>query len=811
MEYIIKFSTYSEKHERSHIDLLLTRDQEKAIYKNGNDRKLRKFIHAYSGKKNVSSEEAMQIFSELGIVLNNSDVFLLVENHSLAQRIVQSTFYNYLYDLEKSERDIPLEEKKYPELTEEYISNIQPKDIVGIILEKYEYDKQIDFMTHGKLQAEYILEYSNYLDLDKLFLLIMIRYVKVLENIESNLTVKDTEYIEGIEPQKNGSRILASSTDNFYNISKNFKTVLEKLLKSANIPSNLTIKLDEESGTEYSIDFIRKSMSKFCGDIYLTPVVCEFLKSQLYESDSDNILENEELLIRITFEPSELEILTLTSIKDLKAFQNANLIDKDYIYNLLKKLQEGKIPQLREILEKKGWNQYNIDSCVKSRELPNTLDFLNNVLGEKIISLDDLKQYFLDGIVPIEASLNYNQDEFKAIISEEELIECYKKYVAEKMNLQQDSTEEEIKKVQDLEQRKNNYLKLYTKFKLPELIAGDTENDEEINEYLNQQSIVENAYLSYVESGLSDEEIENSFSKVMKEMLKDELITYNALHDTSFLDLYITEFMKKDEISLGEATKIRNELGTEQLAQVIQSIIEYDKLDDNHKFTLIMDMFFRNSDKKVRNELLKKFKFVSHQGIQTVDVFEENSEIDSQTTRNTGKENLDISKKAYSQHHYTDGTKWAFYHALDSEIQAKKYANGYVEFYSPRLNKHFIEKFYEVDSESYKITGLAYGCATYTINDQNYQRNRENLVDYDFSVNGEYLDTINVSNMRTLIPKTDRVIHITQSTNNNWMRLILRKVNINLGNDSRYTEEELEILNMVVTALENEHEIMEIG
>jgi cell division protein FtsL len=65
--------------------------------------------------------------------------------------------------------------------------------------------------------------------------------------------------------------------------------------------------------------------------------------------------------------------------------------------------------------------------------------------------------------------------------------------------------------------------------------------------------------------------------------------------------------------------------------------------------------------------------------------------------------------------------------------------------------------------------------------------------------------------MRTLIPKTDRVIHITQSTNNNWMRLILRKVNINLGNDSRYTEEELEILNMVVMALENEHEIMEIG
>jgi hypothetical protein len=43
------------------------------------------------------------------------------------------------------------------------------------------------------------------------------------------------------------------------------------------------------------------------------------------------------------------------------------------------------------------------------------------------------------------------------------------------------------------------------------------------------------------------------------------------------------------------------------------------------------------------------------------------------------------------------------------------------------------------------------------------------------------------------------------------MRLILRKVNIDLGNDSRYTEEELEILNMVVPALENEHEIMEIG
>ena len=57
---------------------------------------------------------------------------------------------------------------------------------------------------------------------------------------------------------------------------------------------------------------------------------------------------------------------------------------------------------------------------------------------------------------------------------------------------------------------------------------------------------------------------------------------------------------------------------------------------------------------------------------------------------------------------YPDFVKWKFYNALDKDVRATRYANGFVEFASSKLGSRIIEKYYDGDKP-------AYGTATYIL------------------------------------------------------------------------------------------------
>lgn len=159
----------------------------------------------------------------------------------------------------------------------------------------------------------------------------------------------------------------------------------------------------------------------------------------------------------------------------------------------------------------------------------------------------------------------------------------------------------------------------------------------------------------------------------------------------------------------------------------------------------------------------------------------------------------------FTKHLYSDSIKWRFYHEIiDSQIKATKYSNGYIEFYSPRLEKRFIEKFYNVDKKTGQITSPGYGVATYVIDDEDYVNNRDKIVERHYEGNN-FTEYINPFELTKLVPKgkENRIPHITQSISKNWMRLMVSEFG------SVYSKEDKDKLEELLKEYESEHEIID--
>lgn len=216
-----------------------------------------------------------------------------------------------------------------------------------------------------------------------------------------------------------------------------------------------------------------------------------------------------------------------------------------------------------------------------------------------------------------------------------------------------------------------------------------------------------------------------------------------------------------------------------------------------------MDFLFGKGEADLRNELINKLDLIEHYGEKKFGLDDVGGK-KVKDKENDDDEDQDGPTSAYDRHQYSDEVRWSFYNGIiDKEVQVTMFSNGYVEFYSPRLQKRFIEKFYDINQDG-KIKGTGYGHATYVIDNDEYLKNRSQLVDDRYNVYGIVVsEMINEKYLRYLVPRgKDRIPHVTQSIDKNWMRMMVSKFG------SCYSEAEQDLLEKHLSELENQHEIL---
>lgn len=737
--------------------------------KESNSESLLGVIESIAEKKDLSGVEGTEILKELCGALTLVDLPIIFPSKKYADMQYITVFKNYLIG---------------KGFTYEDIENMSIQDIVDEAMRTY---NEGSFEFHSSLVADTVINGINYLDLEKVMLLAAARPLEAYELMSPKVQKSDTAESEMVkilsEKEEEGLEKLESyhvEESQLYDaIEKTRRTefIVRKILESGIIDRRTRIKFmsgDEEK--EVSLRRVEELMQNFCDGVYLSDTMQLALVFDAYTTE--NAMQehwSDELVKRIRMSNNDMYVLSTVNFENLKRLYSLGRMNKDHIGNLVSEAYSGALDENIELTF--GNNEERKKELMKQ----NNRNLLKNLYNSKIINEKDIAEYFELGIISIEQldtlEEDKSQEEIDALqkalkqeFNDDRLLLSYKNYIVkynEFVKFQKEHPEE-TEKIESLREEVN-YLR--------------TEKERYRQVFNKYNNIPETEKVSFGEDLLAKYYIE---LEVAEEDMQESI---KVLYEDGFIKLENIINMDKqeqrylipmlDSLSIEDSDIVRNNMTFEELTNMIDSIFIDSSFNDERRWIIVMNLLGGETEeeKNARDGYLELLDFDN----------ETERKAKSKGTRKI--KNHDTKGNDSAKNIYPDTVKWKFYRALDKDARVTRYSNGFVEFASSRLGVRIIEKYYDGNRP-------AYGTATYILPEDEYRKNNGDLV--TVIPNGLILES---TTLREITPRKDRIAHITKSTDKTWMDQMVRYFGIDYEreDDSRYTKEELEELQVTVS------------
>lgn len=760
-------------------------DDEKNKYKTyqfltlGQERKLTKkssvgvdalinLVSTIQEKDDVPKDEFISVIKEISERITIVDLQEILQNKRFSEMQYVSNFKNYLIT------------KGY---TADKIAELSVEELKKQAETLFESEKE---NINSQLIAGCILDSAQYVDVEKLMLFYMSRTFDLLDAMAPekeqvlNYGQKSLEEMakkarEAVDTEK--YEYNDNTIDDAMEIMKRTEEICQRVLKAGivNKRSTATIKFGNESQT-HNFKKIENGMKKFCDGIYLTYTTQLNLLYNAYENPNEISTWSDELIKRTEFSKNDLFELSLINFENFKRFSDVGKIKKDEIQDFLIDVLSGEYDKAIE--ETYLDNEKQRDNVYKNKKTLFKNLYLNGYLDE-----EDIGNYFKQAIITkemldeLEEGLSKENMEnicgkLRNIFNKNAILERYKvyseKYVEflkyQELNPEDNQGIEKLREeVKFCRREKERYREVFNKYnQIPEgkkLEFGD----ELLEEY-------------YIEMDVSDEDV---LQESLKTLYEDGLI---GLENIVHMDnTYIIPML--DKLSIEDTKKVRNSMSKIELEDMLDKIFDDQEFSDERKFIIIMNMFGEDSkeDRESREFYLSMLDF-------------DNSEKKSKR-KGIKKQRNGESTKDSNKYVYPDFVKWKFYNALDKDVRATRYANGFVEFASSKLGVRIIEKYYDGDKP-------AYGVATYVLSEEEFRRNEGELV--TIGINGNTIMESAV--LREIVPREDRIAHRTQSEDKTWMDEVVKHFKEEIG--TRYSKFEQDNLDETVKKYKTNYEMI---
>ncbi len=763
---------FSEEHNKYRTYQFLTLSQERKYTKKstvGVDA-LVNLVSAIQGKDDVSNPEFIAVIKEISQRITLMDLNIILQNKRFSEMQYISSFKNYLIT------------KGY---TPEQIAALSIEELRDRAQELLKSEKK---EINSQLITGCILDSAQYVDVEKMMLLYMSRSFDLLNAMapEKSFIANSTYGQKSLDDMAEKAREAIDTEKYDYNgntlneameMMKRTEDICRIVLKEGivNKRSFATIKVGEISET-HNFKKIEEGMKKFCDGIYLTYTTQLNLLYNAYENFDEINSWSDELVNRIEFSRDDLFALSLINFKNFERFFRLKKIKKEEIQDFFVDVQNGEYDKSIE----EGYldNEEKRTQVYKNKEMLFKNLYLNGYLDE-----NDVKKYFRQAIITIdmldgletelsEKEVKELHDKFKTIFDKNTLLAKYKIYAEKYVEFikYQEAHPDDSEKIEELrndvkfyKKEKERYREVFLKYnKIPEEEKMQF-GDELLEEY-------------YIEMDVSEDE-------VLEESLK-------VLYEDGFIGLenivrmdnnYIIPML--DKLSLEDTKRVRDSMSEKDLENMLEKIFDDSEFSDERKFIIIMNLFDKDSkeDEEARKFYLSLLNFDNSE--------KKRNKKGPQKQRNIGTGN-DSNKYVYP-----DFIKWKFYNALDKDVRATRYANGFVEFASTKLGVRIIEKYYNGDKP-------AYGVATYILPENEFRINESDLVTI-----GKYGNAImEGAVLRDIVPNKDRIAHRTQSADKTWMDEMVRYFKGTI--ETRYTMQEQQHLKEVVENNKTNYEMI---
>ena len=769
---------YSDEENKYYAYQFLTHKQEKTMAKNYDEAPgmLVKVLESIAGKEDLSKEEGTKILKELAAPITLIDLQELFPNKRFAEVEYVIVFKNYL--LNKG-------------MSQEEIQAMGMDEIVEKAMDTYNKDT-IDF--HSTLMADAIISGIRYVDVEKFLLLYMHRTLEAYDLMVPKVEETDEEILEldVVKEMKKLEEDADELADRFIRQEASIDAVLDntrradyvmrKILDTGIISKRTRFNSRlEDDQSEVSLKTIEARREKFCDGIYLTDIIKSNLVYKAFIKPEELGTWSDELLSRMTLSYNDIKILSLINLDNMKRFYELGILSKENIGYILG--SAGSEERARDGIEE---NSDILEMNRRELMLSNAKEMLKYLYTNGIITTEDIGEYFegngitVQDIIRLEESLP--EDDRKGLVEglakefdEEMMLERYKYYIETYVELTElqkndpDNTEaiEELrKKLNFFRKEKEDARELFSRYH----VIPEEEKNEFGNDLLD---------LYYVGFNIDDETV---LKESLKELYDDGFI---GLDNIAYLDPdYIIPLL--DKLTLEDASKIKAGISYEKLTEMFDKIFDEPTFTDERRFIAVMNFF--GDDTKEDSEAREFYLAMLDNDAK------EKRGRKTGVTRGPG----DGTSLPSNKYVYPDFVKWKFYKALDKDVRVTRYANGFVEFASSKLDSRIIEKYYDGNKP-------AYGTATYILSEDEYRRNVGDLVTIDYK--GNILES---AALREITPRQDRVAHRTQSADRTWMHDMSRYFGIDLERmqDSRYSSEELEELKAVLEKYKTEYEMI---
>ena len=332
---------------------------------------------------------------------------------------------------------------------------------------------------------------------------------------------------------------------------------------------------------------------------------------------------------------------------------------------------------------------------------------------------------------------------------------------------------ESIKTLKENSENKEKIEQMVSSKKLVELYL-DEEKKEEFDRYkrLYKALIVDNKdkeKKKEIANEILDQSLELLDSKKMGELYRMGLIPLDTYIDfngeATILDLYQSGELKPIDVRRLYDEKVIT-------LDMIRGILKKGEIDDGKKLTLLYSTFSKKEDSDIRDDLIK--------------YLDEPEETNHTSTGKTRLSELKFKRTEgetrIQNRSVTDPcSRWNLIAELDQDYSQEYLKDGNMIFYLPNQGKYIIEKLYNKNFDK------AYGSATYILDEDEFAKNRNNIVK-----DGKIDKSILVEMRRN--KKADRIIHT------GWSNGICRYFDIE--NSSNYTKEQTENIKKLAKQVE---------
>lgn len=774
-------TSYSKEENRYRVHAIFTDSQKaKCNYSPENKEKLAEILGKMNGENDITVEKAEEILRELSSSITISDLPYLFPNLQYGRLQYNVFLRNYLL------------QKGY---TYETLKVMDPKSIEVTVLSIY---NQESLETHTTLITNAIKGGIDYLDLEKFLLASSIRSLQSFDLLSRNVAKDNLDDEEILVDASNSQDEFENTSITATNIVQEveFKTIADRMKRrkciidtilANNMISRKTKQgiLTSDGYKEVTLRNIEDKMKNFCDGYYITNVVEANLVLEALQTEEGISNWSDELINRIGLDFTEMGILILSDFENLKRLYSLGKFDKTCINDLLLEVKSEE-----QLLKK-------LDGvCFESMQdkIPQMVErsqkLFKYLVDEDIIGVNDIRNLFAEGIIaekdiePLFDEKDESKKEkallkIKEVFSPETILEKYKNYAilnveianfsAETNQEKQDETKE---KASQARKEKDRYLVLFKKY------------NEELSEA--QRTDLGNQLLEkyYIDMGVEDNQL---LSESIRIMYEDGLI---ELENIINLDSsYIIPML--DSLSLADASKVRNSMSFDAVLDMLDKIFSSEEFSNERKFIIMMNLL--NEGTEEDKEAIDLYR-----GLLDFDENEKKTKGKGKKCKGKDKDDDDsIDTPESKMYIYPDSIKWRFYKALDKDMRVTRYSNGYVEFVSPKLGKRIIEKYYD------KAGKQAYGTATYVLSNEDFKEHQDELI--TMSGREKILET---TTLRKITPRTDRIVHRTKSKDKSWMQAVAKYFDIDLENDSRYTQEEIENLRATIEQYKDRYEVI---